>query len=123
MPETASRFADLPHARACRRVDFDLVEVRSTAGGARFVVVSGIKPWADLRVTLEPWTYDERPEFWVIEVVGRLSGLGMAAMVDYSIALPLDAIAGSAGIEVVGASKSERRLVPVIEERRGAGIE
>jgi len=65
-----SSFESLPCALACRRIDFDLVEVREAAEGSRLLLVSGIKPWADLRVTLEPMAYREMPDFWVIEVVG-----------------------------------------------------
>ena len=106
-------FDSLPFARACRRVDFDFVEVREPAGasGSRLLLVSGVKAWADLRVTLEPLAFRETPEFRVIEVVGRLTGSGVPALVDFSVALPLETVRGSKGIEIVGATKSERRLL------------
>jgi hypothetical protein len=104
-------FESLPCAQACRRVDFDLIEVRMPAHGGRWLLVSGIKPWADLRVSLEPMAYREPPEFWVIEVVGRLAAWGLPAMVDFCVALPLDSFQGRQGIEVVGATKSERRVI------------
>lgn len=105
-------FESLPRAEACRRVDFDLVEVREAApSGGRLLLVSGIKPWADLRVTLEPLSYREMPDFWVIEVVGRLAASGLRALVDFSVALPLESIRGRIGIEIVGATKSEQRVL------------
>ena len=106
-------FESLPYARACRRVDFDFVEVHAAAraGGNRLLLVSGVKSWADLRVTLEPLPYREMPEFWVIEVVGRLTGSGLPALVDFCVALPLEAVQGCKGIEIVGATKSERRIL------------
>jgi len=107
------RFASLPCAHACRRVDFDCVEVREAAGagGGPLLLVSGVKSWADLRVTLEPLPYRERPDFWVIEVVGRLSACGLPALVDFCVALPLESVRGCRGIEIVGATKSERRVL------------
>jgi len=105
-------FESLPYARACRRIDFDYVEIcEPTRIGGRLLLVSGVKQWADLRVSLEPFTYRERPDFWVIEVVGRLVGRGLPALVDYCAALPLEGIQGCRGIEIVGATKSERRVL------------
>ena len=74
-------------------------------------MVSGIKPWADLRVTLEPLSCREMPDFRVIEVVGRLAASGLPALVDFSVALPLESVQGRLGIEIVGATKSERRVL------------
>jgi hypothetical protein len=104
-------FESLPCAQACRRIDFDLIEVREPRGGKRLLLVSGIAQWADLRVTLEPMAYHETPEFWVIEVVGRLTATGLPALVDFCVALPLDSFQGRRGIEVAGATKSERRII------------
>lgn len=103
-------FESLPCAQACRRIDFDLVEVREPTRGGRLLLVSGITRWADLRVTLEPMAYLETPDFWVIEVVGRLTATGLPALVDFCVALPLANFQGRRGIEVAGATKSERRI-------------
>ena len=113
-------FDSLPFAQACRRVDFDFVEVRepALAGGSQLLLVSGVKAWADLRVTLEALPCRETPEFRVIEVVGRLTGSGLPALVDFSAALPLGGVQGSKGIEIVGATKSERRLLSPNTEGR-----
>jgi hypothetical protein len=108
-----SSFESLPCALACRRIDFDLIEVREAAGGSRLLLVSGIKPWAYLRVTLEPMAYREMPDFWVIEVVGRLAASGLPVLVDHCVALPLESFRGRKGIEIVGATKSERRALNV----------
>lgn len=104
-------FDSLPCALACRRIDFDLIEVREPARGGRLLLVSGIKPWADLRVSLEPMAYPDLPDYWAIEVVGRLSASGLPALVDFCVALPLDSFHGRLGIEIVGATRSERRLL------------
>lgn len=111
-------FESLPCAQTCRRVDFDFVEVRDSArlGGGRLLLVSGVKSWADLRVTLEPLSYRETPDFWAIEVVGRLTASGLPGLVDFCVALPLESIQGCKGVEVIGATKSERRvLTPDVE--------
>ena len=107
-------FDSLPYAVSCRRVDFDLVEVRDSTPhrGGRFVVVSGIKPWTDLRISLEPLLYRDPPDFWVIEVVGRLTASGLPGLVDFSAALPLGNLQGRRGIEIVGATRSERCVLP-----------
>ena len=104
-------FESLPFAQACRRVDFDAIEVREPELGRRLLLVSGIKPWADLAVTLEPMAYRDPPDFWVIEVVGRLTASGLPAWVDFCVALPLESFHGRRGIEIVGASRTERRLL------------
>jgi hypothetical protein len=117
-------FESLPYAQACRRVDFDFVEVRDAArpGAGRLLLVSGVKSWADLRVTLEPFPYRETPDFWAIEVVGRLTASGLPALVDFCVALPLESIQGCMGIEVIGATKSERRvLTPTVRTDAMAG--
>lgn len=103
-------FESLPCALAYRRIDFDLIELREPSRGGRLLLVSGITQWADLRVTLEPMAYHETPDFWVIEVVGRLTATGLPALVDFCVALPLDSFQGRRGIEVAGATKSERRV-------------
>ena len=108
-------FESLPCTLACRRIDFDLIEVREAARGSRLLLVSGIKPWADLRVSLEPMAYREMPDFWVIEVVGRLAASGLPALVDFCVALPLESFRGRKRIEIVDATKSERRVFDVVE--------
>ena len=77
------------------------------------IVVGGIKHWLNLRVELVPRCYQTCPEFWGIEVVGALPGYGVRALVDYNVFFPLDGIGGTKGIEIIGASKSERRLWPL----------
>lgn len=105
-------FDSLPCAQTCRRIDFDCIEIRdATRLGGRLLLVSGIKSWADLRVTLEPMSYRETPDFQVIEVVGRLAASGLPALVDFCVALPLESILGRMGIEIIGATKSERRVL------------
>lgn len=123
MEEGCNCFDALPYARSCRRIDFDLVELRESAqAGGRLLLVSGVKPWADLHVTLEPLVYGEMPDFWVIEVVGRLTASGLPGLVDYCAALRLGSIHGRRGIEIVGARKSERRILSFDAEASAAPV-
>jgi hypothetical protein len=105
-------FDRLPVAQTWRRVDFDWVTIEAaTPGHATMVTVGGIKHWLNLRIELVPRCYQTRPEYWSIEVVGALPGYGVPAFVDYNVTLALDGIRGTQGIEIVGATKSERRML------------
>jgi hypothetical protein len=116
-------FESLPYAEACRRVDFDYVEIReaSRSDRGRLLLVSGVKAWADLRVSLEPVPCRQMPDFRVIEVVGRLTASGLPALVDFCVALPLASLQGRKGIEIVGATKSERRVLSSLNDALTAG--
>jgi hypothetical protein len=106
-------FDRLPVAQTWRRVDFDWVSIEAgTADHSAVVSVGGIKHWLNLRIELVPRCYQRRPVYWCIEVVGALPGYGVPAFVDYNVTLALDGIRGDQGIEIVGATKSERRLWP-----------
>ena len=106
-------FDRLPPAQTCRRVDFDWVQLEAGAPDCgALVVVGGIKHWLNLRIELVPQCYQTRPEFWAIEVVGTLAGFGVAAFVDYNVTLSLSGFRGDKGIEIVGATKIERLLLP-----------
>jgi hypothetical protein len=78
--------------------------------GAAVLVVSGRKPYANMEVGLEPRVYVQQPEYWAIEVIGRLpGGIGLPVFTPYTVSLPLTGITGTKGIEIVGANRSERR--------------
>ena len=109
--DTAIEFERLPLADTCRRIDFDFVTIQamSPPHGA-LLVVAGIKDWLNLTVVLRPRCYQTPPAFWGIEVVGALPGHGVPGAVDFHVVLPLQGVCGTEGIEVIGATKSERRL-------------
>jgi hypothetical protein len=110
-PMRSDEFSNLPVAQTWRRVDFDWVSIEAaTADHSAVVMVGGIKHWLNLRVELVPRCYQSRPEFWGIEVVGALPGYGVSSVVDYNVTLQLDGIHGTQGIEIIGATKCERRL-------------
>lgn len=77
-----------------------------------FLVVEGIKTWSNIEVTLNPFVYIRKPEYWEIEVVGCMSGVGQPVELPYSVTIPLEGITGHDGIEVIGANKREKFLVP-----------
>ncbi|MFD1538326.1 hypothetical protein [Nonomuraea guangzhouensis] len=76
------------------------------------LVVSGEKPYLNMRVELVPLRYVHRPDYWGIEVTGRLPGIGLPVTTPYTASLPLDGIIGYQGIEVIGATSSKRIDVP-----------
>ena len=55
-----------------------------------------------------PVIYIQQPEYWAIEVVGSLRGIGLPALAPYAVSIPLAGIIGTKGIEVVGATRSQR---------------
>jgi hypothetical protein len=102
-----------PPTRACRLLDFDKVEVRPGFVPRTFIlIVSGTKPYANMSVDLRPLTYVQQPEYWGIEVVGCLPGFGLPVVAPYTVSLPLDGVTGRRGIEVIGATRSEKLDVP-----------
>lgn len=70
-----------------------------------FLVVSGTKPYLNMTVELKPLIYVHRPDYWGIEVVGSLHGIGLPVVTPYTVHIPLNHILGTKGIEVIGANK------------------
>jgi hypothetical protein len=92
------------------RFDFDTVKVvPGIVNGTWFLIVSGNKPYVTMRVDLSPRVYIRQPEYWGIEVVGCMSGIGLPAVTPYVAVLPLQGVIGTKGIEVIGATRSEKK--------------
>ena len=102
---------ELPAPTSARLIDFEKVEIRTLRSfpPQHVLVVSGTKPYLNMEVTLEPLVYVRQPEYWGIEVVGRLPGVGLPTLAPYEVSIPLAGIIGTHGIEVIGATRSERR--------------
>jgi hypothetical protein len=101
-------FARQPVAESVRLIDFERAEVRpGFLPGTFILVVSGTKPYLNMQVTLSPLVYVRQPEYWGIEVIGTLPGIGLPALAPYTVSLPLDSIRGSIGIEVIGANETQ----------------
>jgi hypothetical protein len=84
------------------------------------LVVSGVKPHPDVEVTLVPLTYVSQPPYHGIQVVGSTSDEGPhvsqpIANVPFHVELDLEGCSGSAGVEVIGATKTEQIDVPITE--------
>jgi len=77
-------------------------------------VVSGVTA-LPVDVSLVPLVYVSRPPFWGIQVVGSNPAAPQATPaitnVAYDVELDLDGLVGSAGVEVVGATRTERIAV------------
>jgi hypothetical protein len=108
----AEEFAQLPASSSVRLVDFDEAKVVPGVVPNTFIlVVNGTKPYLNMTVELSPLVYVRQPEYWGIEVVGKLRGIGLPATAPYTVSLPLDGIVGTKGIEVIGAN--DRRPIDV----------
>lgn len=103
-------FHALPAPTSFRLLDFErAVIITLRTFPPQFILrVSGTKPYANMDVELVPAVYIRQPEYWVIEVVGSLRGIGLPAVAPYAVSIPLAGIIGTRGIEVVGATRSER---------------
>lgn len=106
-------FLEAPASESSRLIDFETAEVIQGIVPDRYIlVVSGMKPYLNMEVSLIPRIYVRQPEYWGIEVVGTLKGIGLPALAPYHVSLPLDGVLGTQGIEVVGATRTERFDVP-----------
>jgi hypothetical protein len=107
------KFEGLPRAEANRLIDFKKANVRSGIVPKKYIlIVSGTKPYVNMEVSLKPLVYIKPPEYWGIEVIGSLNGIGLPALTPYTASIPLDSITGTEGIEVIGARHSEKKKVP-----------
>lgn len=99
--------------QSTRLLNFDRAEVRpGFIPNTYFLVVSGTKPYLNMLVHLSPLIYIRKPEYWGIEVIGTLSGIGLPATAPYHVFIPLDGITGTKGVEVIGATKRKKINVP-----------
>ena len=107
---TLSTFRKAAAPQFVRLIDFERAEVRPGFVPDTFVlIVSGTVPCANMRVELIPVVYIQRPDYWEIEVVAFLRGpICLPQVRKYTETIPLDGVMGTAGIEVVGATRRER---------------
>ena len=108
----------------CRRIDFakaTVEQVPSTATSPRYrLTVTGTKPSISQSVSLVPVTYIQQPEYWLIEVVAcDPPEAGLPATGPYTATLDLTGVLGTKGIEVYGATRSERIDVPATPTHPG----
>jgi hypothetical protein len=95
-------------------IDFEYAEVVTLESfpPQLVLVVSGTKPFLNMEVTLRPVVFIRQPEFWTIEVIGRLpGGIGLPALAPYTATLRLEGSIGTKGVEVVGATRRQQIAV------------
>ena len=98
-----------PASQTCGLVDFDTAEVFVGLGGnGKFLLVTGERATVSMRVDLRPLVYVTQPDYWGIEVVGCVSGIVLPQTAPYAETLEISAVAGTKGIEVIGAGESRR---------------
>jgi hypothetical protein len=103
----------LPPSTMCRLIEFDHAQVvPGIVPKTYFLIVSGRKPWASMKVELSPLIYITQPDYWGIEVAGCQTGIGLPVVVPYSAVLEITHVIGRSGIEVIGANKTETIKVP-----------
>lgn len=113
--EHLKEYHKLPKAQSYRLIVFDQAEIITLESDPPqyVLVVRGTKPYLNMRVELNPLTYIQQPEYWGIEVVGRLrGGIGLPVQTPYTASIPLVGITGTRGIEVIGATRSEKIEIP-----------
>ncbi|HET9254613.1 MAG TPA: hypothetical protein VFO16_05350 [Pseudonocardiaceae bacterium] len=110
-PSVARPTAPAPY---CHVIDFESAQViTSPSEKSRYLlVVRGEKPSSNTQVTLNPLVYIRQPEYWGIEVVGCVSGIGLPVLTPYTATLDLDGVIGTRGIAVIGSTHSETIDVP-----------
>lgn len=113
---TVKEFEALPQPSSCRLIDFDKDKTEVVPGvvsGTYILIIRGTKPYVNMQVNLVPLVYIRQPEYWGLEITGCLpEGIGLPAIEPYTAILPLNVIIGTKGIEVIGATCSEKILVP-----------
>jgi hypothetical protein len=109
----AKAFASNPASASVRLVNFTRAKVvPGFVSGTFILIVSGTKPYLNMTVELSPLIYIRRPDYWGIEVVGSLHGIGLPTTSPYTVFIPLDGITGTKGVEVIGANKKQKIKVP-----------
>ena len=113
MEADLKKFQTLPHPSFCRVIDFTHAEVRPGFITNTFIlIVTGTKPWLTMRVELHPLIYIRQPEYWGIEVVGCLTGIGLPVEAPYHVSMDISHVRGTKGIEVIGAHTRKQINVP-----------
>lgn len=103
------RLAEAAAAESVRRIDFEEATVRpGFIPCTFFLTVSGTKPYLNMEVELSPRIYVRQPEYWGIEVIGIMPGIGLPATAPFHVTIPLDGVIGTKGIEVIGATSSRK---------------
>jgi hypothetical protein len=107
--EPAGRLIDFEEAVAISQMSFPPRPV---------LVVSGQKPLPTTEVSLVPLVYISQPQYWGIQVIGSVDAGGprptqpIANAWEYRVEIDLQGVTGTEGVEVIGASHTERLTIP-----------
>ena len=90
----------------CRVISFEEAElVGGFVNDTYMLSVSGEKPYLNMVVELWPYIYVRQPDYWSIEVVGCLQGIGLPTFGPYTADLWVTNFMGAKGVEVIGSNK------------------
>jgi hypothetical protein len=110
-------FQNLPKCESARLIDFKHAEIRpGFVNDTYFLIVTGTKPYLNMKVRLIPLVYVQQPDYWGIELVGTLPGFGLPAEAEYTVSISIDGIRGKKGVEVIGAASRKCLDVPPSKE-------
>lgn len=101
-------------AGQCELVPFDGLSVDYHPRRGYLLTISGIKPYANMKIGLRHESYGgRRPAYWRTSVVGCVKNFIVFPIPSpYTTVLPLDTFVGTRGVEIRGANGSVRRSVP-----------
>lgn len=108
---SSGSLSSLPNGRI---IDFRSAEIRTVAfQDSLYLWVTGAHPGADLEVRLAPRYYNERPDYWAVEVAAiRRTGPAEEPIggntETYERSIPLVGVTGLRGITVIGANRMLR---------------
>ncbi|MDB2437133.1 hypothetical protein N9W89_00320 [Hellea sp.] len=106
-------FEALPQPTTYRRISFDDAQVNAGfIADTYFLTVSGVKSTVNMDVFLQPLIYIEKPDYWEIEVIGHLRGIGLPATAPYTKTIDISANIGHKGIKVIGSNKEQQFDIP-----------
>jgi hypothetical protein len=106
---TPSRATAAAAVDQCGLASFDSASVlRDTTTSKLTLLVSGTKSATNVTIKLVPAIYVQQPPFWVIEVFGCSSGIGLPVLTPYTAKLDVTHTVGTIGIEVVGSNGSQQ---------------
>lgn len=108
----SAKLLKAPTSSSVRIINFTKARIVPGFAGGWFLIVSGTKPCLNMTVRLSPLIYIRQPEYWGIEVVGSVPGFCLTALAPYTVSIPLAGITGTKGIEVIGANKKQKIVVP-----------
>lgn len=99
-------------ARCVDKTEATAQVVPGIVNGTFFLIVDGKKPYLNMQVRLMPLTYVQQPDYWGVEVIGCIHGIGLPAIGAYHESLSLDGIRGKKGVEVIWSDGSAKIDVP-----------